>query len=234
MTNKVLTIIIPVFNEERTIAKIIEKVSNLKIKSFTKEIIIINDGSTDNTSRLLKRLKNNKIRIINKNVNQGKGSAIKSALKISKGDLIIIQDADLEYDPNDIPKLMQPILNNKADVVFGSRLLSNEPHRIIFFWHSLGNYLLTFINNMITNLNLSDMETGYKLFTKDVANNIKLIENRFGFEPEFTVKVAKMNARIYEMGISYSGRSYYEGKKIKWTDGVIAIWCLIKYGLFNF
>lgn len=231
MTIKKLTIIIPVFNEEKTILSILKKVKKVNIGKLTKEIIIVNDGSTDNTKNKLTKIKDRNVKIINKKKNQGKGSAIREGIKHTKGEIIIIQDADLEYNPEEYKALLNPIIKGDADVVYGSRFTGGGPHRVHFFWHMLGNKFLTLLSNAVTNLNLTDMETCYKVFTKDVSRKLNLKENRFGFEPEFTVKVANMGARVYEVGISYSGRSYQEGKKINWKDGFSAILCLIKYKL---
>jgi len=190
---------------------------------------VVNDGSTDGTAARLKRLKDKRVKVINKRVNQGKGAAIRTALENTTGDIYVIQDADLEYDPNDINLLISPILTGKADVVFGSRFVGSEPHRVLYFWHRVANQLITFLADCITNLNLTDIETGYKAFSKKVADSLNIQENRFGFEPEFTIKVAKNNFRVYEVGVSYAGRSYEEGKKIGWRDGIYAIWTIIKY-----
>jgi len=233
MKIKKLTIIMPAYNEEGTIITSLKKAASINIGKIKKEIIVVNDGSKDKTLKKLSSVKNKIIKVINKRVNQGKGAAIRDAIKMSTGDILIIQDADLEYNPNEIIKLIKPIKDGVADVVYGSRFMGGQPHRVLLFWHMIGNNLLTLLSNMVTNLNLSDMETCYKMFTKDIAKKLKIEENRFGFEPEFTIKIAKMKARVYEMGISYSGRSYSEGKKINWRDGFRAIWCIIKYGLLK-
>lgn len=225
-----LTIIIPVYNEERTIQQVLKNVISAKVSNLKKEIIVVDDGSTDNTFKNLKKY-SKKIILIHKPTNQGKGSAIKSALGVATGDIFIIQDADLEYDPQQYPELLEPILKHRADVVYGSRFISGHARRVHYFWHYLGNLFLTFICDIITNLNLSDIETCYKVFTKEIAIRLDLHENRFGFEPEFTVKMAKLKARVYEVGISYAGRSYAEGKKIDWLDGIQTVYCLLKYGV---
>ncbi len=195
--------------------------------------MIVNDGSTDRTSHRIQDAGHRKIRVINKKQNEGKGAAIRDALKKVTGDIIIIQDADLEYDPKEYSTLIKPILDKKADVVYGSRFVGGSAHRVLYFWHMVGNKLLTLFTNMVSNLNLTDMETCYKVFTKQVAIKLNIQENRFGFEPEFTIKIADLGYRIYEVGISYSGRSYAMGKKINWRDGIWAIWCVVKYGLLE-
>ncbi len=228
---KLLSIIIPVFNEENTIKEIIKKV---KAVNIDKEIIIIDDCSKDNTYKILEEFKtDSEIKIFRHEKNLGKGAAIKTAIKYIEGECSIIQDADLEYNPNEYEKILAPILEGKADVVYGSRFVGSEPHRVLYFWHFIGNKFLTLLSNLFTNLNLTDMETCYKAFKSEVLKSLELKENRFGIEPEITAKVAKKNLKIYEVGISYSGRSYKEGKKIRWKDGIYAIWCIIKYNVFG-
>ncbi|MDD2580834.1 MAG: glycosyltransferase family 2 protein [Desulfuromonadaceae bacterium] len=228
-----ISIVIPVFNEVETISALLEQVEAVDL-SCDKEIVIVDDFSTDGTRELLQKPdKKGTTTVIFHNKNQGKGAALKTGFAQARGDIVIIQDADLEYDPQEYPKLLQPILDGKADVVYGSRFMGSGPHRVIYFWHYIGNTLLTLLSNMLTNLNLTDMETCYKIFKKEVLTRIEIEEKRFGFEPEITAKVAKLNFRIYEVGISYSGRSYQEGKKIGWRDGFRAFWCIIKYNLFR-
>ena len=234
-----ISIIVPAFNEESTISIIVDKLLNLYlVNNIKKEIIIVNDCSSDNTEHLIQNIiKSNptaEIIYIKHEKNLGKGAAIHSGIKNATGDYLIIQDADLEYDPSEINKLLKPILDGHADVVYGSRFIGGAPHRILFFWHTIGNKFLTFLSNFFTNLNLTDMETCYKLFKTSIIKPISLKEKRFGFEPEITSKIAKIKGiRIYEVGISYYGRTYLEGKKINWKDGFKAIYCIIRYNLFN-
>ena len=233
-----LSIIIPAYNEEKYLRKIISRVLESNIGKIKKEIIIVNDGSKDKTGEIAdklakKKIKGVKIISVHKR-NGGKGSAIRKGLSLISGDMVIIQDADLEYDPKEYSLLMKPIVEGEADVVYGSRFMGDRPHRVLFFWHMVANNMLTLISNMFTNINLTDMETGYKMFTSEVAKKIKIKEDRFGMEPEFTAKVAKMGCRIFEVGISYHGRSYKEGKKIGWKDSFEALYAIVKYNLFDF
>ena len=228
-----LSVIIPCYNEENTIETIIDAVINSKC-SIEKEIIIVDDFSKDNTREKLKLLENRVHKILYHEKNMGKGAALRTGIKSATGDFIIIQDADLEYDPNEYDKILEPLIKNKADVVFGSRFAGGDSHRVLYFWHRMGNTFLTLCSNMFTNLNLTDMETCYKVFKREIIQSIEIKENRFGFEPEITSKIAKItNIRIYEVGISYYGRTYKEGKKIGWKDGFRALWCIFKYNLLN-
>ena len=224
-----LSVIIPCYNEINTIEEIIKRVKGSSVKS--KQIIIIDDCSTDGTADFLRNIKDESIQVIFNNNNQGKGSAISKGIEYATGKISIIQDADLEYDPNEFEKIIEPILLNKADVVYGSRFQGAAPHRVVYFWHRLGNGFLTLLSNIFTDINLTDMETCYKAFRTEILKSIKIREKRFGIEPEITAKVARLNCRIYEVGISYYGRTYQEGKKIGWKDGVRAIWCILKYNL---
>jgi glycosyltransferase involved in cell wall biosynthesis len=236
---KVLSIIIPVYNEEKTIHLILDKIKQVElIGGLEKEIVMVNDKSSDDSWARLQQYKNDnpdlKMSLYSHDVNKGKGAALHTGIAQASGDLIIIQDADLEYDPFEYNELLQPILDGHADVVYGSRFMGGKPHRILFFWHSIGNGMLTLLSNAMTNLNLTDMETCYKLFRAPIIKGLKLKENRFGFEPEVTAKISRIpNIRIYELGISYYGRTYEDGKKIGWKDGVRALYCILKYNLWG-
>ncbi len=227
-----LSVVIPVYNEAATLESLVDRVLAVGIDAV--EVICVDDGSTDGTRQVLRQHNEPKgIRVIYHERNQGKGAALRSGFQAATGDMIIVQDADLEYDPADYPKLIEPILSGRADVVFGSRFVGGQPHRVLYFWHYLVNRGLTLLSNLLTNLNLTDMEVCYKVFRREILEQIEIEEDRFGFEPEITAKVAKLGCRIYEVGISYSGRTYEDGKKIGWRDAVRAVWCILKYNLFR-
>lgn len=227
-----LSIIIPCYNEIETIDSILEKVLEVELE-VEREIVVVDDGSTDGTRDYLRSLDDDQFKIVLHQANRGKGAALRTGFKQASGDLVLIQDADLEYDPGDYSRLLRPILDGKADVVYGSRFVGSEAHRVLYFWHSVGNRLLTLLSNIFTNLSLTDMEVCYKVFKKSILDQIELKEDRFGFEPEVTAKVARLNCQIYEVGISYYGRTYEEGKKIGWKDSVRAVYVILKYGLFR-
>ncbi len=227
-----LSVIIPCYNEAATIGAVVEAVRQSSYPN--QEIIVVDDGSTDGSSDVIRgQIEPSGIKAVYHRINQGKGAAFRSGVELATGEIVIIQDADLEYDPAEYWLIVQPIVDGKADVVFGSRFAGTGPHRVVYFWHMVGNRFLTMLSNMMTNINLTDMETGFKAFRRDVVASIKISESRFGFEPEITAKVAKQHCRIYEVGISYHGRTYEQGKKIRWQDGVSALRCILKYNLFS-
>lgn len=231
-----LSVVMPCYNEKNTIEKIVIAVRSAPLKDMAveTEIIVVDDCSTDGTREILStKIAPMVSKILYHERNQGKGAALRTGIAAATGDIVIIQDADLEYDPREYPVLLGPFLHSKADAVFGSRFMGGRPHRVIYFWHAVGNWVLTTLSNMLTNINLTDMETCYKAFRREIIQSIKIEENRFGFEPEITAKVAKKGCTIYEVGISYQGRTYAEGKKISWKDGFRAIFCILKYNLFR-
>jgi glycosyltransferase involved in cell wall biosynthesis len=225
-----LSVVMPVFNEATTVEEMIRTVLSQPV---TQELIVVDDCSSDGTLAVLERMVSGepRLKVLKHSVNQGKGAALRTGIREATADIVIIQDADREYDPAEYPILLRPILSGRADVVFGSRFIGSQEHRVLYFWHSIGNRFLTLLSNMFTNLNLTDMETCYKAFRREVIQSITIEENRFGFEPEVTAKLARSGSRIYEVAISYHGRTYAEGKKINWKDGVRAIWCIVKYGI---
>jgi glycosyltransferase involved in cell wall biosynthesis len=228
--NQKLTVIVPCFNEEKTIAQIINRVLQQEV---VREVIVVNDSSTDNSASIIAQIKDKKLIYIENSINLGKGASVKKGFNLASSEFVLIQDADLEYSPEEYPRLLRPLEDGFADAVFGSRFLSFESRRALYFWHRVGNKFLTLLSNMFTNIDLTDMETCYKVIRTDIAKQIDIKENRFGLEPELTAKLAKMNARIYEVAISYRGRTYQEGKKITWKDGFSAIRCIVRYNLFK-
>jgi glycosyltransferase involved in cell wall biosynthesis len=221
-----LTVVVPCYNERNTVRALVDRVL---ASPFVAEVILVDDGSTDGTRALYDGITDPRVQVMLHDVNQGKGAALRTGFAAATSEFVIIQDADLEYDPAEYPKLLEPLISGRAGAVYGSRFVSSEPHRVLYFWHSIGNRLLTVMSNMVTDLNLTDMETCYKAFRRDVIQAINIEEDRFGFEPEVTAKLARMGVPIYEVGIAYAGRTYEDGKKIGWRDGVRAVWCILKY-----
>jgi len=234
MDLKKLSVVIPCYNEERTLEGVVDRVLAADRCGLEIEVIVVDDGSRDRSAEVMKALAEKHPQIVAAfhAINQGKGAALRTGFQKASGDIVLVQDADQEYDPNEYPKLLGPILDGRADVVFGSRFKGGEECRVLYFWHSVGNKVLTLASNMFTNINLTDMETCYKVFKREIIQAVTIEENRFGFEPEITAKVAKMRPRIFEVGISYNGRTYEEGKKIGWKDGVRALYCIVRYNLF--
>jgi glycosyltransferase involved in cell wall biosynthesis len=226
-----LSVVVPVYHEASTIGAVIDAVRAAPIDGIDLEVVVVDDASTDGTRELLQKGfgRDDRVRVLFHDRNRGKGAALRTGFAVTRGDIVLVQDADLEYSPLDYPRLLAPILSGEADVVFGSRFIGGEPHRVLYFWHSVGNRTLTTLSNMVTDLNLTDMETCYKVFRGDIIRQLDIVEERFGFEPEVTAKLAKLGCRIFEVGIHYRGRTYAEGKKITWRDGVRALWCIVKY-----
>ena len=226
-----LTIVIPVFNEAATIGQVLQRVHSAPAAGLRKELVVVDDCSTDGTREYLKGIALDHVTCLFHEQNHGKGAALRTGFAHARGDIVLIQDADLEYDPEEYPRLLRPILEGKADVVLSSRFLASDQHRVLYFWHSVGNGCITLLSNVFTNLNLTDIESCYKVFTQQVVQRIHIEEDRFGVEPELVAKVARLKCRVYEVGVSYAGRTYEEGKKITWKDGVRALWCIVKYSV---
>jgi len=228
-TPRTVSVVIPVYNEVGTIATVLERVRTAPTAGLKRDVVVVDDGSTDGTADVLRNVHQDGISCLFHARNRGKGAALRTGFAQATGDLVLVQDADLEYDPEDYPRLLRPLVDGKADVVFSSRFLGSEAHRVLYFWHAVGNRIITLLSNMFSNLNLTDIESGYKAFRREVLERVELEEDGFGFEPEIVAKVAALGCRVYEVGVSYAGRTYQEGKKIEWTDGLRAIWCIVKY-----